>query len=239
MAVAIVAGVALWWTLGRDGADAPVQPAPRQAGAADPGEPPPPVPYTFLDLPGLQRGDPDREFIVIPSANARLPFLRLATLASEEGEDKIAFLHRVREAMTAYSERQTFEACGEICSDGDRHAVIMTSISAVAYCAVKAICPEGYRPTGQSIHSHCPRGGRLRATIADELLSGGALPRRKTFARCDTESFSSTDFAGRRPGWLAGRQALYRHDGPDRIDTFPAPAATPATTAAGAAAGAN
>lgn len=145
-------------------------------------------------------------------------------MVSEEGEDQIAFLHRVRSTMTEYSDRQGFEACAEICSDGTRHSVIVTTTLAVAYCAVKPICVEGHKPTHQSIHSHCPKMGRLRATVVDEFLSGGVLPRNKTFSRCDAETFSQMDFAGRRPGWLAGRKALYRHDGPSQIETF-APAA--------------
>ena len=217
-AIAIVA--AAWWF--NITADAPPEQSALSPEAQATGdiEPPPPLPYEFLTLPGLQRGDPDREFIVIPSLKKKLPFHRLSTMLSEEDEDKIAFLHRVREEMSSYSDNQTYEACAEICTDGTRHAVIVSSISAVAYCAVKAICPEGYQPMGQSIHSHCPKLGRLRATLADEYLSGGTLTRGKTFARCDTETFSQTDFVGRRPGWLAGRKALYRHDGPARINVF-------------------
>ena len=42
----------------------------------------------------------------------------VADMNSEPGEDKVAFLQRVRRELARYSERQTHEACAEICSDG-------------------------------------------------------------------------------------------------------------------------
>lgn len=183
-------------------------------------EAPAPLPFEFEDLPGVQRGGEGREYVIIPSTNTRIPFRRLDTMFSHVGEGKIEFLHRVRLEMLAFSEKNHFEACGEICTADQRHAVILTSISAAAYCAVKSICPEGFTSTQQSIHSHCPSVGTVRATLADEHLSAGLLKRRKTFGTCDTENFSSTDYAGRRPGWLAGRKALYLQNGPNDIKTF-------------------
>lgn len=233
VAIAVAVGAA-WWLgartssrdQGTEAIDAVVAPLP--------GEAPPPLPYEFVTLPGAQRGEPDREMIEIPSISKKLPIYRIGAMVSEQGETKTQFLHRVREEMVAYSERQGYEACAEICTDGTRYSVIMTTISAVAYCAVQAKCVDGHQPMHQSIHSHCPRLGSVRATIADEYLSGGDLRRGKNYPRCNTEKFSSTDFAGRRPGWLAGREALYRHDGPKRIEVIHPEASPSATDAASA-----
>lgn len=210
-----------FWLIGKwRAADREVDVAVPGPEAELPVEVPPPLPYEFETLPGLRRGDPDREFVVIRSRNLRLPFTRLHTMVSEPGEDKIAFLHRVRADLVTYSDKQVFEACGEICTDGENHAVIVSTTSASMYCLIKEICPKGFVSTGQGIHSHCPYYGNVRATEADERISDGKLRKGKAYSRCDTERFSSVDFSGRRPGWLAGRKALYRHDGPTRIETF-------------------
>lgn len=183
-------------------------------------EPPPPPPYEVEILPGLRRGDPDLVSVFVPSINKRLPVTRLHTMESEPGEDKITFLHRVRESLVEFSHAQNFEACAEICANGNQYGVAVTTIEAAAYCLVTNLCPEGYVTTQQSIHSHCPKLGYVRATRADEWLSQGTLKARKVFSRCDTEKFSTIDYAGRRPSWLAGVNALYRQDGPSSIVTY-------------------
>lgn len=108
-----------------------------------------------------------------------------------------------------------------ICSDGGtEYSVRMTSVGAVANCAVAPICMDGHASIQQTIHSHCPKRPGLRATMADEFLSGGTMRRNRHFGMCDPDGFSSTDYAGWRPGWLAGVEALYRQDGPSHVTTY-------------------
>lgn len=179
------------------------------------------VPYEFVWPDGAARGvDVPRE-IYIPSTGRRLPLMSVGDLRSTPGEDKVAFLQRVRQEMVAYSDQQTFEACALICGDGvAEYSVRMISLGAVAHCGIAPICLQGHATLRQSIHSHCPDRPRLRATIADEFLSGGSMRRRGYLPRCDPDSFSSTDLEGWAPGWLAGVEALYRHDGPRHITRY-------------------
>lgn len=213
--LAVAAGLAAWWMAGRPGpAVDPEHPSP---GLALPAQ----VPYEFVWPDGAARGvDVPRE-ILIPDTGQRLPLMGLDDLRSGPGEDKVAFLQRVREQMVDFSERQTFEACALICSDGEgAYSVRMTTVSAVAHCAVAPICVRGHASIQQTIHSHCPKTASFRATLADEILSGGAIRRNRFFGRCDPDRFSSTDFNGWRPGWLAGPQALHHQDGPKRVTSY-------------------
>lgn len=210
----VAVGVVIWLTLaGRPG-----------PGAADP-DPGPAFPaaveYEFVWPDGAARGSDVPREILIPATGQRLPLAGLGDLSSEPGEDKVAFLQRVRRAMVDFSDRQTYEACGLVCSDGNgAYSVRMITVNAVAHCAIAPICLRGHATMQQSIHSHCPNRSQLRATFADEVLSGGAMRRNRFFGRCDPERFSATDFEGWRPGWLAAPTALYRHDGPKRITRF-------------------
>ena len=201
---------------GRDGDPQPVQPAATTDQALPAG-----VEYEFVWPDGAARGiDLPRE-IYIPSSGRRVPLTGIGDLRSEPDEDKVAFLQRVRKEMVAYSDRQTFEACALICSNGEaEYSVRMITVGAVAHCAIAPICLPGHATTRQSIHSHCPDRPRLRATMADEFLSGGSMARRSYLPRCDPDSFSSLDMDGWAPGWLAGVRALYRHDGPHRITSY-------------------
>lgn len=183
-------------------------------------DPPPIAPYELEVLPGLQRGDPDRHFVVISSSGKRLPITRLHDMVSHAGEDKVAFLQRVRSEMTTYSDNHSHEVCGTICSDGSQYSVALTTVSASAFCVVTPTCVQGHESMAQSIHSHCPGDRPNKATLADEWLSDGKLQRRKVIGRCRTDQFSSMDFAGTRPSWLAGRKALHRQNGPRDVQSF-------------------
>lgn len=179
------------------------------------------VPYEFVWPAGAVRGIDVPAAILIPGSGQTLPLTWLGDVASAPGEGKVAFLQRVRAEMVAYSDRQTFETCAQICSDGNgAWSVRMTTVGAVAHCAVPPICVRGHDSIRQTIHSHCPSHTRLRATMADEILSGGGMRHNRFFGRCDPDSFSRTDFDGWRPGWLAGVRALYRQDGPKRVTRF-------------------
>lgn len=179
------------------------------------------VPYEFVWPDGAARGVDVPDEIYIPSSGRRLPLTAVGDLRSEPGEDMVAFLQRVRREMVTYSDRQTFEACALICSNGgSEYSVRMTSVGAVANCAVAPICMDDHVSLRQTIHSHCPKRPGLRATMADEFLSGGRMRRRHHFGLCDPDGFSSTDYAGWRPGWLAGVEALYQQDGPSHITTY-------------------
>lgn len=213
--VVLAAGIAavLVWRTG---------PAP-EGGPADAGGTalPAAVPYEFMWPEGAVRGTDVPGAILIPGTGQTLPLTWLGDVTSGPGEDKVAFLQRVRAEMVAYSDRQTFEACAQICSDGNgAWSVRMTTVSAVAHCAVPPICMRGHGPIRQTIHSHCPSHTRLRATMADQILSGGAMRHNRFFGRCDPDSFSRTDFEGWQPGWLAGVKALYRQEGPRRVTRF-------------------
>ncbi len=194
-----------------------------------PAPPPPPgeafepgiaVPYEFIWAEGATRGiDIPRE-ILIPSLGKRVPIRSIGDIASEPGEALVPFLQRVRLAMVDYSQRQTYEACAEICGNDQGFSVRMTSNGAVTTCAVAPVCMEGHSTLGQSIHSHCPSRPNLRPTLVDEIMSGGRMRKGRPFGRCDTDRFSRDDFATGRPGWLAGLRALYRQRGPRDITTF-------------------
>lgn len=177
------------------------------------------VPYEFVWPEGATRGVDLPDHIRIDSIGRTLPLYPVGDLRSEPGEELVAFLQRVRAEMVAYSDRQEHETCAQICTDGNRYSVRMTSIGAVAHCAVAPVCLAG-QSMHQSIHSHCPRRPGLRATLADQYLSGGSMRSGRYFGLCDTERFSSQDYAGWRPGWLAGLRALYRHDGPEEITAY-------------------
>ncbi len=179
------------------------------------------VPYEFVWPDGAVRGIDVPDKLYIKSIGKYLPVTLVGDLRSQPGEDLVAFLQRVRREMVAYSDRQTFEACALICSDGDsEYSVRMTTVGGVANCAVAPICMEDHVSLRQTIHSHCPKRPGLRATMTDEFLSGGTMRRRRHFGLCDPDGFSSTDYAGWRPGWLAGVEALYRQDGPSHITTY-------------------
>jgi hypothetical protein len=138
-------------------------------------------------------------------------------MTSLPGESKISFLHRVRHVMVRYSDKQTHETCGDICSDGTAYAIRITTTRATMQCVIPPVCPVGFSTTNESIHSHCPARRNLKATIADEIVTAGKIRKGQSIAMCDTERFSSLDFSGRRPGWLAGVRALHQHDGPARV----------------------
>ena len=179
------------------------------------------VAYEFIWPEGATRGVEIPSEIYIPSSGKRLPIYTVGDMRSEPGDDLVAFLQRVRKEMTTYSDRQTFETCALICSDGNTgYSVRMTSVGAVAHCAVAPVCLEGYATLQQSIHSHCPRRPGLRATRADEYLSGGTMRNRRPFGLCAPDRFSTADFQGLRPGWLAGTEALHRQDGESRTTTY-------------------
>lgn len=213
--LALIAVLVAWWIgSGRGPADPAVTRPPDPALPAA-------VDYEFVWPDGAARGTDVPREILIPSTGQRLPLIGLGDLSSKPGEDKVAFLQRVRRAMVEFSDRQTYEACGLICSDGNGgYSVRMTTVNAVAHCAVAPICLRRHVTMQQSIHSHCPNRAQFRATLADEILSGRAMRRNRFFGRCDPDNFSTTDFDGWRPGWLAAPGALYRHDGPRRITRF-------------------
>lgn len=200
----------------------------RQAGAAPPRrqpevpvEAPPPLPYAFQWRKGAVRGVDLPTSVRIESLGIVLPIYPVQDMRSEQGEDKIAFLQRVRRTLVRYSDRQAHEACAAICTDGSGYSVRITTSAATLYCTVAPACMAEETMIGESIHSHCPYRWGLTATVADQALSGGVLRAGDALPRCDTEHFSATDFAARRPAWLAGRRALYLEDGPERITRFP------------------
>lgn len=213
VAIAVAVGV---YQLTKSSRPIPDPPDPDSATLALPAA----VPYEFVWLPGATRGVDLPHEIYIKSIGKRLPLTSVGDLRSVEGEGKVAFLQRVRHAMVAYSDRQTYEACALICAGENGFSVRMTSVGAVTQCAVAPVCMSGHASLMETIHSHCPKRPALRATMADEFLSGRALKRNRPFGRCDPENFSSRDFAGWRPGWLAGINALYRHDGPQSIKAY-------------------
>jgi hypothetical protein len=184
---------------------------------ADPLETPPPLPYIFQWREGDVRSVDVPMQVMIESIGIPLPLYPVQDMVSEPGESKLEFLHRVRQQLVAYSDKHTHEACGEVCSDGTAYSIRITSTAAVAYCAVAPVCVAGHQSIAQSIHSHCPSPRRLQATLADQYLSNGVIKRGRFKRRCDTETFSALDLKGRRPGWLAGKIALYQHDGPGEI----------------------
>lgn len=205
IAMAMAAGIAVYYFSSRDQAATP------EAGATDE------VQYEFVWRDGDVRGVDMPTKVRIPSTGKVVPIHLVQDMVSQEGEGKIEFLHRVREVMVAYSEKHSHEACGEICSDGSTNSIRITTNAAVTRCAVAPICMKGQATTLEAIHSHCPARGWLKATLADEYLTQGEIRKGVTPARCDTERFSAMDMAGRRPGWLAGRGALLKHDGPARV----------------------
>ncbi|PRH83390.1 hypothetical protein [Arenimonas caeni] len=172
--------------------------------------------------------DGDVRGIDLPShvrvGDQRVPIRHLADLQSEPGEDKLAFLLRVRTHLVDFSHATRREGCAEICQAPDgSYSVRMTTNDAALYCTVAPICQAGHASTGEGIHSHCPRRNGIRASLADEVLSGGKIRRRQPIASCDTDVFSALDFRGRRPGWLAGRLALHMHEGPQKLQRFGEP----------------
>lgn len=209
LAVLVLAGISVL-LIGRQDAGPPVSPVTDQ-------EPPPPLAHTFEWRDGAVRSVDIPMRVQIDSLGVTLPLYAVADMRSDPGEDKVAFLQRVRRDLARYSDRQTHEACAEICSDGKTYSVRITTTASVVYCLVAPICMDGQASIGEAIHSHCPYRRGLRATLADEIISGGSLGRGEPFGRCDTEHFSRTDFAARKPSWLAGRRALYRHDGPGKV----------------------
>lgn len=138
-------------------------------------------------------------------------------------EDKLQFLGRVGEAMVRFSRRTRTEACGNICRYPDgRFTVLMVTNDAVTMCAHWKTCPDGAKPVGENIHSHCPSGRRLEARAADEILTRGGTPR-GTLIMCKDHDFSEWDYhAG--PGFLATLQGLRLQEGKG-TSTFVAPLA--------------
>lgn len=215
----VAIAVAAWLSSRRQAAPA-VPPPPPQRQARTGAEVPPPLPYTFRWREGATRGVDLPMYISVGPQGLRLPVYPVQDMRSEPGEDKIAFLQRVRGTLVRYSDRQTHEACAEICSDGTAYSVRIITSASTRYCTVAPICMAGNESIRESIHSHCPYRWGLTATAADEVLSGGAVRAGESLPRCDTERFSATDFAGRRPTWLAGRRALYEEDGPEHITRY-------------------
>lgn len=177
--------------------------------------------------------DGDVRGIDVPShvrvGNQRVPMRHLADLTGEPGEGKIAFLLRVRAHLVDFSHTSRREGCGEICQAPDgRFSVRLTTNDAAVFCAVAPICPEGHASLRESIHSHCPRRSGIKASLSDEILSGGQIRRRHAITSCDTDAFSQLDFRGRRPGWLAGRMGLYKHEGPEQVAQYGEPISGPA-----------
>ena len=216
--VIVVAAAAWWWFQQRQ--PAPVTVEPEAEVPAAPARPAP-VAYEFDWRDGAVRGIDLPSHIRIPGRDLRLPLYPVGDMRSEAGEDKLDFLRRVRRTLASYSDRQTYEACAEICTDGETYSVRITSTAAVLFCAVAPVCMEGQHSTNEAIHSHCPHRFGLRTSKADEALSGGMFHSGGPFGRCDTEHFSATDFAAGRSGWLAGRRSLYWQDGPDKVERFP------------------
>lgn len=216
-AIVLLAGAAAWWVFRRAPAPAPIEPEAEVPTAPTP----PPVAYEFDWPEGAVRGIDLPSHIRIPGRDLRLPLYAVGDMQSEPGEEKLDFLRRVRHALASYSDRQTYEACAEICTDGETYSVRITSTAAVLFCAVAPVCLAGQHSTNEAIHSHCPHRLGLRTSKADEALSGGMYRSGGPFGRCDTEHFSTTDFAAGRSGWLAGRRALYWQDGPDNVGRYP------------------
>jgi hypothetical protein len=216
--LAVTIAVAAWYSSRRHAAPAAPPPPQRQAGTGV--RVPAPLPYTFRWREGATRGVDLPTHISVGSLGIVLPLYPVQDMRSDPGEDKIAFLQRVRGTLVRYSDRQTHEACADICSDGTKYSVRITTVASTRYCAVAPICMAGDQSIRESIHSHCPYRWGLTATAADEALSGKVLHAGESLPRCDTEHFSAADFAGRRPTWLAGRRALYEEDGPQRITRY-------------------
>ncbi|MBW8366734.1 MAG: hypothetical protein K0M70_02620 [Arenimonas sp.] len=213
VAMAMAVGIAVYYFNSQE------QTASPEAGATNA------VQYEFVWRDGDVRGVDLPSKVRVPTTGKVVPIHLVQDMVSQNGEGKIEFLQRVRQVMVSYSEKHSHEACGEICSDGATNSIRITTNAAVTRCAVAPICMSGQETTLESIHSHCPSSGHLKATLADEYLSEGVIRKGMRPARCDTERFSSMDLDGRRPGWLAGRGALLQHDGPARItrhQLFPA-----------------
>lgn len=187
-------------------------------------EAPPPWDFEWRD--GDVRG------IDVPShvrvGNQRVPMRHLADMQSQPGEEKVDFLLRVRTHLVDFSHATRREGCAEICqADDGSYSVRLTTNDASLFCAVAPICQAGHTTVREAIHSHCPRRSGIRASLADEVLSGGQLRRRQAISSCDTDAFSQLDFRGRRPGWLAGRMALHKHEGPEAVTQFGDPLNAP------------
>lgn len=208
--IALIAAGLVWWAaLERPEADGVVDPGPALPAAVD---------YEFVWPEGANRGIDIPSEILIPATGERLPLYGLGDMVSEPGENKVGFLHRVRQEMLEFSNRQTYEACALICNDDNgTYSVRMITVNAVGHCAIAPLCMPGHRTMQQTIHSHCPSRAQFRATYADEVLSGGRMRAGRFFGRCDPNRFSATDFEGWRPGWLAAPRELLRHDGPKRV----------------------
>lgn len=99
---------------------------------------------------------------LIPSTGQRLPLTGLGDLSSEPEEDKMAFLQRVRHAMTEFSTRQTYGACGPFCPDGNG-----------AYAAVH---PHPL-PESSPVSCHIRRSSALRPRHAPQQPLRPVCPR--------------------------------------------------------------
>src|SRR5690606_39359812 len=136
--------------------------------------------------------------IRIPGRDLRLPLYPVGDMRSDAGEDKLDFLRRVRRTLASYSDRQTYEACAEICTDGETYSVRITSTAAVLFCAVAPVCMEGQYSTNEALHSHCPPRFGLRPSKADDALSGGMNHRGGPSGRCHSQRSPATDSATAR-----------------------------------------
>lgn len=131
---------------------------------------------------------------------SELSWVPVAEVASTEGESLEAFLTRIAPTLRAYSDATGFEACGVIASNGQTYSVTLGSSKSHLGCASYSNkVQEGYKATGETIHSH-GTNKQFAINDADAFFLGGR-PRVAYFAGQVLDQFSEVDY--QTPGYLA------------------------------------
>lgn len=124
------------------------------------------------------------------------------------------FAVAVAPTIREYTAKTGFEACANICKNGNRMGARILTIESAAACPQTDICPEGMTPTGTDIHSHAFSDYTPNTT--DTLFLAGDYSKRRKKVRTFPEAFSPADYET-GPGYLVTATTLRHQKGKNLV----------------------
>lgn len=116
----------------------------------------------------------------------------------------------IGDQLRAYTKESNFESCASICRAPDNSlGASPISIGAHMACPIVKLCPTGYEPTGENIHTHARRGP-YKVNRADAIVLG-PLAIGDMEERAEPNLFSEEDLASGST-YLAAPKALWHRE---------------------------
>lgn len=157
---------------------------------------------------------------------SNVPMNDVASLESNPGEDKAAFMHRVARVAEAYTTKTGHEVCGWVAFGGKSlFSIRLVTLNSQIACGVpESHVVEGYFAGSEMAHSH-PNQRHIRLTALDKKLRGHLLLAGNATESVDNCHFSPMDFT--HPGYLfACGKVLYQRGQGSEVENLETQTAT-------------